>query len=117
MQGWSGKYKKARTLVLSFINVIFNHDCRVVVEGPHLDGLSAGNGFWPQIGIGEGRVEARPAFLCSVRVVHLEEHQLVLPHLGEVKPSVLACVLGVEEVLRDSVVFTIPLNYMDENRS
>ena len=87
------------------------------MEGPHLDGLSAGNVFWPQIGIGEGRVEARPAFPCRVRVVHLEEHQLVLRHLGEVEPSVLGRVLGVEEVLRDGIVFTIPLNYMDENRS
>ena len=116
LRGWSGKYRKARTLQLSFIcEVFFNRE--ITKESPHLDGLSAGNILLPQIGIREGRVEAGPAFPCRVRVVHLEEHQLVLPHLGEVEPSVLGRVLGVEEVLRDSVVFTIPLNYMDENRS
>ena len=62
-------------------------------------------------------MEARPALHCCVRAEHLEEHQLVLRHLGEVEPSVLVRMSGVEEVLGDNVVFAIPLNYIDENKS
>ena len=79
---------------------------REVEEGPHLYGLSAGHTPSHQ-GIRERRVEARPSLLAVIRVEHLEEDHLLLGHLGEVKPPVLAGVPRVQQILSHLVVLAI----------
>ena len=81
---------------------------REVEEAPDLYGLSAGD-VCSLTGVRECRMETRPALLTSVRVEHLEEDHLLLGHLGEVKPPVLAGVPRVQQILSHLVVLAILL--------